>query len=338
MSAVTTFSLPDPAQPLDQATAADAFALILSGRIEDDAIAAFLIGLAERGETAAELAAGAAAMRDVMLRVSAPEGAIDVCGTGGDMANTLNISTAVGFVVAAAGVPVARHGNRAASSQSGVADILSSLGWQGDLPIDRIEASFAEVGIAFLHAQRHHPAMAKVAGVRRRIGRRTIFNLLGPLANPAAVRRQMIGVFARHWLVPMAEAARTLGSDDVLLAHGSGLDEVAVHDSSNIVRLAGGGISESLFDPAALGLGPHPLESLRGGPPEQNAEVLRALFAGKRDTATLRAYHDIVVANSAAALLVAGAAPDMATGARIAADQLASGAAEDRLARFIAFR
>lgn len=329
--------LPDPGRPLDAAAAADAFARILSGEVDDDAIAAFLLGLAERGETADELAAAAGVMRNMMVPISVPEGAIDVCGTGGDMASTYNISTAVGFVVAAAGVPVARHGNRAASSQSGVADVLAALGWRGDLSRDRLEASIAEIGITFLHAQRHHPAMARVAPVRRRLGRRTIFNLIGPLANPGSVKRQMIGVFAPQWQEPMAEAARTLGAVDVILAHGAGLDEIAVHAPSRLIRLRDGEIHESIFDPTAVGLTLHPLEMLRGGTPEVNAAILRALFAGRRDSPQLMAYHDIVAVNAAAALLVAGKVADMAAGIAIAAEMLASGAARESLARFIAF-
>jgi anthranilate phosphoribosyltransferase len=338
VNAAVATRLPDPRLPLDAGTAQEAFAAILSGAVADDAIAEFLVRMSERGETAAEIAAAAQAMRDRMLRVAAPPGAIDVCGTGGDMAGTLNISTAVGFVVAAAGVPVARHGNRAASSQSGVADVLSALGWQADLAPDRIEAALAQIGIAFLHAQRHHPAMARVAAVRRRIGRRTLFNLLGPLSNPAGVDRQMIGVFAPRWLHPVAEAARILGSAHVLVVHGSGLDEIAVHAGSHLVRLADGRIEETLLDPAALGVPLHPLDVLKGGSPEHNAEMLRALLAGRRDTPALAAYADIVVLNAAAALTVAGAVADIAAGCSVAAGLIASGAAADRLARFLAFR
>lgn len=330
--------LPDPAQPLDAEAAADAFSSILSGKVDDDDIGRFLLALAERGETAAEIAAAAGVMRANMLPVNAPETAVDVCGTGGDMASTYNISTAVGFVVAAAGVPVARHGNRAASSQSGASDVLAALGWRGDLSFDRLEASIDEIGITFLHAQRHHPAMARVAPVRRRLGRRTIFNLIGPLANPARVKRQMIGVFAPHWQTPMAEAARTLGSTDVILAHGAGLDEIAVHAPSQLVRLHAGQIVQTMFDPAQADLPRHPLEMIRGGTPEVNAAILRELFAGKRDTPQLVAYHDIVTVNAAAALMVAGKVADMRVGVALAAEMVASGAAQEKVARFIAFR
>lgn len=338
MNAGLVRHLPDPASPLDRAAATDAFDRILSGDVDDDAIAAFLIALSERGETAEELAAAAQAMRSAMLKVEAPEGAIDVCGTGGDMAGTVNISTAVGFVAAAGGVPVARHGNRAASSRSGVADVLSALGWNGALPLHRIEAAFNEVGIAFLHAQHHHPAMARVGPVRRRIGRRTIFNLLGPLANPASVRRQMIGVFAPQWQEPMAEAARSLGSTHMVVAHGAGLDEITVHDDSRLVFLKDGAISATVVAPEALGVGRHPLERLKGGSPEENAAMLRALFDGRTDTPALAAYRDVVAANAAAAFLVAGKVADLRAGAARASQLIADGAAKDMLARFIAFQ
>jgi len=328
-------SLPDPAQPLTAEAAAHAFDRIMDGLVEDAEIAAFLVGLADRGETPAEIAAAAQALRDRMLPVTAPEGAIDVCGTGGDGALTLNVSTAVAFVVAACGVPVAKHGNRAASSQSGAADVLVSLGWQGDLPLDRLEACLDEVGIAFLHAQRHHPAVARVAPVRRQLGRRTIFNLLGPLANPARVKRQMVGVFSPAWLVPVAQAGVALGSEAMLTVHGDGLDEIAVHAPSRLVWMQGGQLSEALFDPAVHAVGPHPRAGIAGGTPGENAEALTALFSGTSGNA---AYGDIVVANAAAALRLADPAADWPRAIAMARDALASGAARDRLARFIAFR
>lgn len=325
-------SLPDAARPLDAGAAADAFDRILEGRVADDAIAAFLVALAERGETPAEIAAAAGALRARMVPVAAPDGAIDVCGTGGDGQHSLNISTAVAFVVAAAGVPVAKHGNRAASSRSGAADVLAALGWAEDLPTDRAEAALHEIGIAFLPAFRHHPAMARVAPIRRALGRRTIFNLLGPLANPAGVRRQMIGVFAPAWLVPVAEAARGLGSTAVLTVHGDGLDEIAVHAPSQLARLAGDGVETAGFDPATHGLGPHPREAIAGGDAQANAAELRALFAGQGRPA----YRDIVLANAAAALTVAGR--DWETATAEARDALDGGAAAARLAQFLAFR
>ncbi|MGQ5700770.1 anthranilate phosphoribosyltransferase [Sandaracinobacteroides sp. A072] len=327
-------ALPDPSRPLDPGAIADAIEAMLEGTVPDDRIAAFLLALAERGETPGEIAAAAGVLRRHMLPVSAPEGAIDVCGTGGDGAHSLNISTAVGFVVAAAGVPVAKHGNRAASSRSGAADVLEALGWKAGLAPDRLERCLDDVGIVFLHAQQHHPAMARVAPVRRSLGRRTIFNLLGPLANPAGVKRQMLGVFAPHWLAPMAEAGVRLGADAMLTVHGGGLDEIAVHAPSRLVWQQGEQRTDETFEPDRLGLGPHAAEALAGGTPEENAEALRALFEGRGRPA----YHAIVVANAAAALRLAGRAKGWPEAIAIATKALSSGAAADRLARFLSFR
>ncbi len=273
-----------------------------------------------------------------MVPVAAPADAIDVCGTGGDGAHSLNVSTAVAFVVAAAGVPVAKHGNRAASSRSGAADVLSALGWQGDLPFDRIERCLEQVGVVFLHAQRHHPAMARVAPVRQKLGRRTIFNLLGPLANPAGVRRQMLGVFAAEWLRPMGEAGRILGAEAMLLAHGGGLDEIGLHDVSALLWLRDGMLRAARFDPATHGLARRPLALLRGGAPADNAAAMRALLAGDRSTEQLQAYRDIVVVNAAAALKLAGRAAGWEAAIALADQTIADGAAADRLAQFLAFR
>ncbi len=325
-------ALPDPSSPLDAQSAHDAFAAILDGAADDSDIGRFLLALADRGETPAEIAAAAAVLRQRMRAVSAPDDAIDVCGTGGDGSHSLNVSTAVAFVVAACGVPVAKHGNRGASSKSGTADVLEALGWRGDQPIERVEACLAEAGITFLFAQAHHPAMARVAPVRRQLGRRTIFNLLGPLANPAAVRRQMIGVFAPSWLEPMAQAALALGGEAVLAVHGDGLDEIAVHAPSRLVRGAAGRVAPETFDPAAHALGPHPREAIAGGHPAENAHDLAELLAGRGRPA----YRAIVIANAGAALTLAGRS--LAAGLAEAAAALDSGAAADRLARFIAFR
>ncbi|MFN3370784.1 MAG: anthranilate phosphoribosyltransferase [Sphingomonadaceae bacterium] len=325
-------ALPDPSKPLDAGAARDAFAAILDGAADDEAIGRFLLTLAGRGETPAEIAAAAGVLRERMRAIGAPEDAIDVCGTGGDGSHSLNVSTAVAFVVAASGVPVAKHGNRGASSKCGTADVLEALGWRGDLPLERVEACLAEVGITFLFAQAHHPAMARVAPIRRRLGTRTIFNLLGPLANPAAVRRQMIGVFAEPWLEPMAEAALALGGEAVLAVHGGGLDEIAVDTPSRLVRGGGGGVTRETFDPATHGLGPYPRAAIAGGEPAENAGALTDLFRGRGRPA----YRAIVIANAGAALTLAGRS--LEAGLAEAAQALDSGAAADRLARFIAFR
>ncbi|MFN7175563.1 MAG: anthranilate phosphoribosyltransferase, partial [Thermaurantiacus sp.] len=328
--------LPDPAQPLSEEAAGAAFDAIFEDAADKDAIGAFLLALAARGETAAEIAAAARALRARMVPVAAPAGAIDVCGTGGDGSHSLNVSTAVAFVVAGAGVPVAKHGNRGASSRSGTADVLIALGWEAEQTFERVEACLEEVGIAFLFAQRHHPAMAKVAPIRKALGVRTIFNLLGPLANPAGVRRQLVGVPAPRWAVPLADAALALGAEAVVMVHGSGLDEVAVHAESLLVRgeagTGRGPLREEIIAPEMLGLARHPREAVAGGAPEENAAELRALFAGDGRPA----YRDIVLANTAAALTLTGLAWEDAIAAARAS--LESGAAADRLARFLAFR
>ena len=324
--------LPDPSRPLGREQAEEAFERILGADLADSEIAEFLVALAERGETPGEIAAAADVLRGRMLRVAAPAGAIDVCGTGGDGSHSLNVSTAVAFVVAACGVPVAKHGNRGASSRSGTADVLEALGWRADMGVARTEACLNEVGVAFLFAQSHHPAMARVAPIRRAIGRRTIFNLLGPLANPAGVTRQMIGVFAPGWTRPVAQAALALGGEAVLTVHGGGLDEVAVHAETVLVRGRAGDVREETFVPEAHGLGRHPLEGIAGGEPAENADELKALFAGRGRPA----YRDIVLANAAAALTVAGRSWEQAMAEARAA--LVSGAAAAALAQFLAFR
>jgi anthranilate phosphoribosyltransferase len=324
--------LPDPSRPLDREEAALAFDRILGAELADSEIAAFLVALAERGEMPAEIAAAADVLRGRMLRVAGPPHAIDVCGTGGDGSHSLNVSTAVAFVVASCGVPVAKHGNRGASSRSGTADVLEALGWRSDMGVSRSEACLHEVGIAFLFAQSHHPAMARVAPIRRALGRRTIFNLLGPLANPAGVTRQMIGVFAPGWTRPVAEAALALGGAAVLTVHGGGLDEVAVHAESVLVRGDAAGVRDEGFVPEAHGLARHPLTDIAGGEPAENAAELRALFAGGGRPA----YRDIVLANAAAALTVAGRSWE--AGMAEAREALAGGAAAAALARFLAFR
>ncbi len=324
--------LPDPRRPLDREAAVDAFDRIMDGLADEEAITTFLADLADRGETAEEVAIAARAMRQRMIAIAAPAGAIDVCGTGGDGQHTLNISTAVAFVVAGAGVPIAKHGNRAMSSQSGAADVLAALGWSPELTIARLEALLHDVGIVFLHAQRHHPAMARVAPIRRRLARRTIFNLLGPLANPAAVKRQIIGVPGPEFAPLVAEAAALLQSERVLVVHGSGLDEIAVHGPSHLVWSTG---EHEQFDPEAHGIPRYPREAIRGGSPNENADALRQLLAGHSDRP---AYRDIVVANAAAALLAAGVENDWPQAFRRAVASLESGAAADRLRRFLAFR
>ncbi|KPF77758.1 anthranilate phosphoribosyltransferase [alpha proteobacterium AAP81b] len=324
--------LPDPAQPLARDDARDAFGAIFDGRIGDDALAAFLLALATRGETPPEIVGAAEALRARMVAgCDAPE-AIDVCGTGGDGKHSLNVSTAVAITVAACGVKVAKHGNRAASSASGAADVLGALGVPM-LPVERLPACLDSVGIAFFHAVNHHPAMARVAPVRRALGRRTIFNLLGPLANPARVPRQLVGVFSADWLVPMAGALIELGSTRAMVVHGDGYDELTVTAPSHYALAAHGRLSTGRLDPETLGLARHPATALAGGDPAHNAARLEALLAGARG-----GYHDMVVMNAAAALAIADPALSLGAAAARAADALASGAAADTLARWKAFR
>ncbi|MBV7256525.1 anthranilate phosphoribosyltransferase [Pacificimonas sp. WHA3] len=324
--------LPDPKHPLRDPEAA--FSAILAGRIEDADIARFLVGLAERGETVSEIVAAAGVLRAHMVRVDAPAHAIDVCGTGGDGMHTRNISTAVAILVAACGVPVAKHGNRAASSQSGAADVLSCLGLSLDLAPDRLEASISEVGIGFLFAARHHPVMARVAPVRKALGRRTIFNLLGPLSNPAGVTRQLVGVFSPEWTRPLAKALLGLGAERAMVVHGhDGLDELTVTGTSVAGRLDHGRIDDVTVSPADAGLSRHDMQALRGGTPQENAAALLRLLDGE-----IGAYRDITVLNAAAALVVAGISDNLADAAAVAVAALDDGAAKDKFEQWRAFR
>ena len=326
--------LPDAREPLDAATARAAFETIMEGQADDEDLARFLVDLADRGETVDEIAAAAAALRQRALTIEAPEGAIDVCGTGGDGKHSFNVSTAVAIVVAACGVPVAKHGNRAASSRSGTADVLAQLGVDIDAPPESVERSLHEIGIGFLFAAKHHGAMARVASVRRALGVRTIFNLLGPLANPAGVKRQLIGVPASRWVKPIAETLAYLGGEAAMVVHGSdGLDEITVTGPSSIARLRGGLTEMLSVSPADAGLTLQDEGDLIGGDPAHNAGALRSLLAGVPG-----AYRDIVLINSAAALMVAERASDWHEGANIAAAAIDDGSAKDLLARWAAFR
>ena len=306
----------------------------MDGQAEDEDLARFLVDLADRGETVDEIAAAAAALRQRALTIEAPDGAIDVCGTGGDGKHSFNVSTAVAIVVASCGVPVAKHGNRAASSRSGTADVLARLGVDIEASPETVERSLHEIGIGFLFAAKHHGAMARVAAVRRWLGVRTIFNLLGPLANPAGVKRQLIGVPASRWVKPIAEALARLGGDQAMVVHGSdGLDEITVTGPSSIARLQNGLTEISTVTPADAGLAVHDEAGLIGGDPGHNAGALRRLLDGSAG-----AYRDIVLINSAAALMVAERATNWADGAAMAAVAIDSGEAKDLLARWAAFR
>jgi anthranilate phosphoribosyltransferase len=324
--------LPDPAEPLDHETAEQAFADMLDGKVADDAVAEFLIALTIREESSVEIAAAARALRARMIEVSAPIGAIDVCGTGGDGAHSLNISTAVSIVVAAAGVPVAKHGNRAASSRAGAADTLEALGLDLDRASARAEQSLADLGIAFLFAQKHHPALARLAPVRRAIGRRTIFNLIGPLANPARVTRQLLGVARVDYLPTVSQAIELLGAEAALVVAGEEhLDELSIAGPSRAEAI-GLCAFPSTVTPEDAGLARHPLDAIRGGDAAYNAAALRALLQGEAG-----AYRDAVLLNTGAALVVAGAADTLPEGVEEAAETIDKGLANALLNCWIKF-
>jgi anthranilate phosphoribosyltransferase len=315
-------------ETLSEAEAEAAFGIIMAGAATPAQIAGLLMAMRVRGETVAEITGAVRAMRARMAAVTAPAGAIDIVGTGGDGSGSLNISTATALVVAACGVPVAKHGNRALSSRSGAADALAALGVNLDVPLGRLEGILAEAGMVFLWAPRHHASMRHAAGPRVELGTRTIFNLLGPLANPARVRRQLTGAFSPAWLRPMAETLHRLGCEAAWVVHGQGLDEIALSGPTEVVALEGGQLRAFTIAPEDAGLARAPAEAVRGGAPEANAAALTALLAGAPG-----AYRDIVLLNAAAALVVAGAAADLRAGVTKAATAIDSGAAAGVLAR-----
>ncbi|AVO39257.1 anthranilate phosphoribosyltransferase [Pukyongiella litopenaei] len=316
-------------RPLTRDEAEAAFALLFEGEATPSQIGGLLMALRTRGETVDEYAAAAGAMRARCHAVEAPADAIDIVGTGGDGKGTLNISTATAFAVAGAGVTVAKHGNRNLSSKSGAADALSQLGVNVMVGPELVERAIRETGIGFMMAPMHHPAMAHVGPVRAELGTRTIFNILGPLTNPAGVRRQLTGAFTRDLIRPMAETLRALGSDRAWLVHGSdGTDELTITGTSWVAALdPDGTIRETELHPEDAGLPVHPFEAILGGSPEDNAAAFRALLAGEPS-----AYRDAVLLNSAAALVVADAAPDLHAGVAMAADSIDSGKAADKVA------
>ena len=327
-----TALLPDPSSPLSRESAREAFADILDARAGDDAIATFLVDLSSRGETSIEIAEAARALRNRMIPIDAPAGAIDVCGTGGDGHHTLNVSTAVALVVAACGVPVAKHGNRAASSKAGAADTLEMLGLDMDRAGATAEASLRDIGIAFLFAANHHPAMKRITPIRQRIGKRTIFNLMGPLANPAGTTRQLIGIARPDYVSLYAEALEQLGTEAALVVSGEeGLDELSGAGPS-IVASVGSVVLPGKVTPEDAGLTRHAITDIRGGDAHHNADALRRLLKGETG-----AYRDAVLLNAAAALMVAGTVPTLVEGAAQAAAALDTGSADALLARWIAY-
>jgi anthranilate phosphoribosyltransferase len=308
------------------------FDAMLDGGMSDDAIAAYLMELAERGETAEEIAAAAQAMRARMVRVKAPANAIDVCGTGGDGSHSLNISTAVAIIIAACEVPVAKHGNRAASSKAGAADTLEALGLNLERAGETAEATLADLGIAFLFAQAHHPALARIAPIRKALKQRTIFNLLGPLANPAGVQRQLVGVPRPDLIETYAAALRLLDCERAMVVSGAeGIDEISISGPTHI-KTIGFALPNDVITPEAFGLPHHPLEALHGGDPAFNAAALRQLLMGESG-----AYRDAVLLNAGAALVVADHAASISDGIEEAAEAIDKGLAKALLDCWIAY-
>ncbi|MHA6288639.1 anthranilate phosphoribosyltransferase [Maricaulis sp. CAU 1757] len=311
---------------------AGAFDALMDGEADDISIAGLLMGLAALGERPQDIVVGARALRARMTRISAPTGAIDTCGTGGDGKGAYNISTAAAIVAAGAGAVVAKHGNRAASSKSGSSDVLAALGLQLDGPASRVEQALQQTGIGFLFAPAHHSAVRHVAPVRKALGVRTIFNLLGPLANPAGVTRQLLGVYDKRWLEPMAHALDLLGCENALVMCGrDGLDEITTTTTTDLVELRHGEIRRFTFHPEEAGIATASEADLKGGTPEHNAGAIRLMLDGKAG-----AFRDIVLVNAGAALVVSGHAATIPQGVELAGQAIDSGRARDVLARLIA--
>ena len=316
-------------RPLSRDEAEIAFRILFEGEATPSQIGGLLMALRTRGQTVEEYAAAAAVMRSKCHAVKAPEGAMDIVGTGGDGKGTLNISTATAFVVAGAGVPVAKHGNRNLSSKSGAADALSQMGVNVMVGPKVVEKALENCGIAFMMAPMHHPAMAHVGPTRAELGTRTIFNILGPLTNPAGVKRQLTGAFSREMIRPMAETLGQLGSEHAWLVHGSdGTDEMTITGVTWVASLEeDGGIREVELHPEDFGLPVHPFEDIVGGTPEHNARAFRALLDGEAS-----AYRDAVLLNAAAALTVAGKAGDLRDGVAMARESIDAGVAREKVA------
>ena len=313
--------------PLSKAQARAAFEHLFEGTATPAQMGGLLMAMRARGESVAEYAAAAAVMRSKCVAVQAPEGAMDIVGTGGDGMGTLNISTATAFVVAGAGVPVAKHGNRNLSSKSGAADALGQMGVNVMVGADVVERALAEVGIGFMMAPMHHPAIKHVMPTRTELGCKTIFNILGPLTNPAGAKRQLTGAFAIDLIFPMAETLQELGSDAVWIVHGDdGTDEISISGPTQVAALKDGEITGLTVHPEDAGLPVHPFKDILGGTPQENADAFRALLDGAQN-----AYRDAVLLNAAAALLVADKVPDLKAGVEMAADSIDSGAAKAKV-------
>lgn len=318
-------------QSLSESEAEAAFEIIMSGNATPSQMGALLMALRVRGETVDEITGAARIMRAKALKIDAPPGTIDTVGTGGDGSGSFNISTASALVVAGCGVPVAKHGNRAFSSKSGAADVLAALGVNIEADMAVVRRCLWEVGMCFLMAPRHHSAMRHVGPTRVELGTRTLFNLLGPLSNPAGTRRQLVGVFAAQWVRPMAEVLGRLGAERAWVVHGDGMDEMTTAGVTKVAEFNGGEVVEFEVSPEDVGLEPATLDDLRGGDGPHNAALMRELLAGAPG-----AVRDIVLLNSAASLVVAGRANDLRHGVDTAASAIDSGAAQQVLDRLVA--
>lgn len=318
-------------QPLTRQEASDAFEILMSGEASMAQVGGFLMALRVRGETVDEIAGAVSIMRQKMVPVDAPDDAIDIVGTGGDGTNTYNISTLAALIVAGAGVPVAKHGNRALSSKSGTADALSQLGVKLDIEPDMISRCIREAGIGFMFAQLHHPAMRHVGPARVELGARTIFNIVGPLSSPARVKKQLFGVYSPEWLIPGAEALRDLGLTSAWVVHGSGLDEITTTGPSQVAELKNGEIRTFELTPDDFGVATVSLDAIRGGDGAVNAAALRDVLGGAKT-----AYRDVALCNAAASLIVAGEAGDVTEGMQLASQSLDTGSAARALETLIA--
>jgi anthranilate phosphoribosyltransferase len=317
---------------LSREEAASAFDRMMSGEATPSQLGGLLMALRVRGETIDEITGAVSAMRAKMLKVNAPPDAIDVVGTGGDGSGSVNVSTCAALIVAGAGVPVAKHGNRALSSRSGAADVLSALGVKIDISPQQVSRCVTEAGIGFMFAPAHHPAMKNVNPTRVELATRTIFNLLGPLSNPAGVTRQMVGVFSRQWVLPLAQVLKNLGSETVWVVHGSdGLDEITLTGPTFVAALENGAIRSFDVSPEDVGLKRVAGEALKGGDAAANAIALRNVLAGLPSP-----YRDVALLNAAAALVVAGRAKDLKEGLTLGTRSIDDGAAAERLKRLIA--
>ncbi|MFQ0814712.1 anthranilate phosphoribosyltransferase [Brucella anthropi] len=318
-------------EPLSLEDSKAAFDIMMSGQATPSQIGGLLMALRVRGETVPEIAGAVASMRSRMLAVSAPANAIDIVGTGGDQSSSYNVSSCSAFVVAGAGVPVAKHGNRALSSRSGAADALAALGINIEAGANTIGRSITEAGLGFMFAPMHHSAMRHVGPSRVELGTRTIFNLLGPLSNPASVKRQLVGVFAPQWLVPLAEVLRELGSEAAWVVYGDGLDEMTTAGTTQVAALENGHIRTFEISPEEVGLRRCDPAELKGGEASLNAKALLGVLEGEKN-----AYRDIVLLNSGAALVIAGKAKDLTEGIALAAKSIDDGAALAVLQKVIA--